>query len=66
MLPWSWMVMNRFTRLITYILIISRELEFYSAYIYSHDESENGRTVSIAEFVEGNIAGWENQEFMSY
>ncbi|KAI7881353.1 aminotransferase [Lichtheimia hyalospora FSU 10163] len=26
--------------------------EFYSAYIYSHDENENGRTVSIAEFVE--------------
>lgn len=26
--------------------------EFYSAYIYSHDESENGRTVSIAEYVE--------------
>ncbi|KAI9494867.1 aminotransferase [Zychaea mexicana] len=26
--------------------------EFYSAYIYSHDEAENGRTVSIAEYVE--------------
>ncbi|KAI8146682.1 aminotransferase [Fennellomyces sp. T-0311] len=26
--------------------------EFYSAYIYSHDESENGRTVSIAEYVD--------------
>ncbi|KAI9321812.1 aminotransferase [Dichotomocladium elegans] len=26
--------------------------EFYSAYIYSHDESENGRTVSISEYVE--------------
>ncbi|KAI8370588.1 aminotransferase [Radiomyces spectabilis] len=26
--------------------------EFYSAYIYSHDESENGRTVSIAEYVQ--------------
>ena len=29
-------------------------VEFYSAYIYSHDESENGRTVSIAEYVDGN------------
>ncbi|KAF7731536.1 hypothetical protein EC973_009300 [Apophysomyces ossiformis] len=26
--------------------------EFYSAYIYSHDPSENGRTVSIAEYVD--------------
>ncbi|KAI9252386.1 aminotransferase [Phascolomyces articulosus] len=26
--------------------------EFYSAYIYSHDESENGRTVSISEYVD--------------
>ncbi|KAI9303037.1 aminotransferase [Cunninghamella echinulata] len=26
--------------------------EFYSSYIYTHDESQNGRTVSIAEYVE--------------
>ncbi|KAI8097165.1 aminotransferase [Halteromyces radiatus] len=26
--------------------------EFYSAYIYSHDESQNGRTVSAAEFID--------------
>ena len=26
--------------------------EFYSSYIYTHDKSENGRTVSIAEYIE--------------
>jgi aspartate/methionine/tyrosine aminotransferase len=27
--------------------------EFYSAYIYSHPPEQNGRTVSISEFVDG-------------
>ncbi|KAI8365938.1 aminotransferase [Radiomyces spectabilis] len=26
--------------------------EFYSAYIYSHDPSENGRTISVAEYID--------------
>jgi aspartate/methionine/tyrosine aminotransferase len=29
--------------------------EFYSAYIYSHPPEQNGRTVSIAEYVEGKF-----------
>ena len=52
---------GHFTRPITtYTLIVPRILEFYSAYIYSHDENENGRTVSIAEFVEGKYCWMGN------
>lgn len=29
--------------------------EFYSAYIYTHDPSQNGRTVSAAEYIEGMV-----------
>lgn len=35
-------------------------VEFYSAYIYTHEEAENGRTVSIAEHVDGKLVGWSN------
>lgn len=45
-------------------MLISCILEFYSAYIYSHDESENGRTVSIAEFIEGNIADRRTRKYV--